>query len=100
MNTIGATTAHHGETAEQQAWSEYLAALHVEQQAWTAAAIAWREAVYCGLDGQSWGLYQQASDKHARLHKREQELHERWRRTAYPMFGIPLNDETSRETAT
>lgn len=100
MNTTVATMTHHDEAAEQQAWSEYLAALHAEQQAWTAAVIAWRKAVHGGLTtDQSWDPYQQATDEHAKLHKRERELHERWRRTAYPMFGIPLNDETPGETS-
>ena len=99
MNTTAATMTHHDEAAEQQAWSEYLAALHAEQQAWMAAAMAWRKAVHGGLiTAQSWNLYQQAIDEHAQLQKRERELHAQWRRTAYPMFEIPLNDETPGES--
>lgn len=85
--------------AEQDAWSRYLDALAEKQAAWTATQMAFRDAVYDRFSSESWTKYRHASDEDHRARDRVEEMRRQWARVAYPMFDIPLDDESADTTA-
>lgn len=93
MNTASVAMTHNIESAEQQAWSQYLAALHAKEAAWTARCIAWGDAVRNQLRGDAMQHYLRANDDAQVCGDRETEARRRWKHIAYPLYGLQLPDE-------
>lgn len=83
----------HEMLAEQQAWSQYLAALHAKEAAWTARCIAWGDAVRSSLRGEALQRLQLADEQVNRCRERERQLYRQWQRIAYPLYDVPQPDD-------
>jgi hypothetical protein len=93
VNTETAAMTQNQQQAEQQAWSQYLEALHATEAAWTARCIAWGDAVRNQLEGDALRRYSTANREWQLCHDREQAARRQWQRIAYPLYDVPQPDE-------
>lgn len=81
------------EQAEQQAWSQYLEALHAKEAAWTAQCVTWGDAVRNSLRGDAMQRHHTAREQFYLHRDREREAYRRWQRIAYPLYDVPQPDD-------
>jgi len=93
VNHTGATMTHNTENAEREAWSQYLAALHVQEAAWISRTVAHRLWLFTREPGDTNDPFSLAEREYAECADQTRQLRAKWQQIAYPMAGVELPAE-------